>query len=164
MKLRLLATDPDPVLLQLYRAYFPNFGFDVATAGDGLECVELLREFVPDALVLSLELRWGGADGVLSIVRDDTQVQPIPVVLTVGDTSRSKAVKYLVPPVVKLLEKPFRLRDLRAIVEDSLHARADRLIAGIAGAGATFARDGLPLVSDDTSFTARINRQGAWHV
>jgi DNA-binding response OmpR family regulator len=127
MKPRLLATDPDPVLLQMYRNYFPNFGFEVAAAHDGMGCVELLREFAPDALVLSLELMWGGADGVLSIIREEERWRPIPVVLTVGDTSRPRAVRHLLPPVVKLLEKPFRLRDLRAIIEGALHVGAERL-------------------------------------
>src|SRR5262245_49672549 len=104
MKLRLLATDPDPVLLQIYRSYFSSFGFEVATAQEGLECVALLRGFAPDALVLSLELTWGGADGVLSIVRDEAQMPPIPVIATAGESSHAKAAKYLVPPVVKLLE------------------------------------------------------------
>jgi hypothetical protein len=35
-------------------------------------------------------------------------------------------VKHLLPPVVKLLEKPFRLHDLQASVEVALGARADR--------------------------------------
>lgn len=130
MKPRLLATDPDPVFLEIYHDYFSTFGFEVAAAGDGLECLELLREFVPDALILSLELLWGGAHGVLAIVREEPEMRPIPVVLTVDGISRSKAVKHLLPPVVKLLWKPFRSRDLRAIVETALQARADRLAAG----------------------------------
>src|SRR5262245_21498647 len=134
MKLRLLATDSDPVLLQTYRSSFSSFGFEVATAEAGLECAALLRNFAPDALVLSLELTWGGADGVLAIVRDDREMRPIPVVLTVGESSGAKAARYLVPPVVKLLEKPFRLRDLRAIIESVLRARADRLFARPSGA------------------------------
>jgi CheY-like chemotaxis protein len=162
MKLRLLATDPDPVLLQIYRSYFSSFGFEVATAEEGLECVALLRNFAPDALVLSLELTWGGADGVLSIVRDEGQMRPIPVVLTVGESSRSKAVKYLVPPVVKLLEKPFRLRDLRAIVESVLRARAERLSARVAGAPA--ASDDARPAHDPGTLTPHIHRGETRHV
>jgi two-component system OmpR family response regulator len=130
VKLRLLATDPDPILLQIYRAYFSYYGFDVATAGDGLECLELLHEFLPDALILSLELTWGGAEGVLAVVREETTMRPIPVVLTFDEMSRSKGVKHLLPPVVKLLEKPFQLFELRATIESVLDARTDRLAAG----------------------------------
>ncbi len=56
-------------------------------------------------------------------------MRPIPVILTIDGISQSKAVKHLFPPVVKLLAKPFRLRDLRAIVETALQARAERLVA-----------------------------------
>ena len=141
MKSRLLATDPDPILLQIYRAYFPTRGFEVATASDGLECLELLREFLPDALILSLDLTWGGAEGILAIIREETQMRPIPVVLTVDRIDRSKAVKLLLPPVVKLLEKPFRLSDLEAIVEATLRAQAVRLVAGAFDPPAALARD-----------------------
>ena len=150
MKLRLLATDPDPVLLHIYRSYFSSFGFEVATAQEGLECVALLRSFAPDALILSLELTWGGADGVLSIVRDEAQMPPIPVIVTVGESSHSKAANYIVPPVVKLLEKPFRLRDLRAIVESVLCARADWLSARIS-------QSAQPAL-DPNSLTSHIHR------
>jgi DNA-binding response OmpR family regulator len=126
MKPRLLATDPDPLLLGIYRTYFPHFGFDVATAGDGLHCVRLLRELAPDALILSFELLWGGGEGVLACVREENQMRPIPVVLTFDGFRPAKAAKYLVPPVVKILEKPFRLRDLRASVEIALQGNMVR--------------------------------------
>lgn len=141
MKSRLLATDPDPFLLQIYRAYFAARGFEVATAGDGVECLELLREFLPDALILSLDLTWGGAEGVLAIIREETEMQPIPIVLTVAEISRSKAVEFLLPPVVKLLKKPFRLRDLEAIGEATLRVQAVRQVAGAFDPPAALAGD-----------------------
>jgi DNA-binding response OmpR family regulator len=130
MKPRLLATDPDPILLDIWRAYFLNFGFDVVTAVDGMHCVALLREFVPDVMILSFELGWGGADGVLSIVRDDKHAQPIPVVLTTDRSNLSKAVGLLIPPVVKLIEKPLQLEDLRAGVEAALARQSNPPQAG----------------------------------
>lgn len=149
MKFRLLATDPDPILLQIYKAYFPNVGFEVATAGDGLECLKLLREFRPDALILSLGLAWGGAEGILAIVRDETAMRPIPVVLTTDGIRPSKAVNLLLPPVVKLLEKPFRLQDLAAIIEAELQTRLERPVAeGIPSPGRFVGDDGRASDSD----------------
>jgi DNA-binding response OmpR family regulator len=164
MKLRLLATDPDPVLLQIYRSYFSSFGFDVATAEEGLECMSLLRSFAPDALILSLELTWGGADGVLAIVRDEGEMRPIPVVVTVGESSRARAIRYLVPPVVKLLEKPFRLRDLRAIVESVLQARADRMSGRVAGAPAAAIGNDRRPAHEPNPITAHFLRGETRHV
>lgn len=117
MKPRLLVTDPDPVLLLIYQGYFSKFGFDVATAANGPECLAQLRKFSPDILVLSRELRRGGADGVLSIMREESEMRPIPVVLTVDDTSRLNAAELHVRPVINLLAQPFHLHDLRSTVE-----------------------------------------------
>ncbi|MGE5191332.1 MAG: response regulator [Deltaproteobacteria bacterium] len=114
---RLLATDADPYMRQIYHQYFPNFGFEIATASDGVDCLSAMREFHPDALVLDLELLWGGAEGVLADLRENSQAPPIPVVLTTRWLRSGHPEKHVVPPVVKLLEKPFRLRDLRSVVE-----------------------------------------------
>lgn len=157
MKLRLLATDPDPILLEIYRAYFPSFGFAVATADDGVECLELLREFLPDVLILSLELTWGGAEGVLAIVREETAMRPIPILLTIDGINQSKAVTLLRPPVIKLLEKPFRLRDLRAIIEATLHSQADRLVPRALNPSALVIADREQAADNDSSLTTRIH-------
>jgi DNA-binding response OmpR family regulator len=125
MKPRLLATDPDPILLGIWRAYFLNFGFDVVTAVDGMHCAALFRDVVPDVMILSFELWWGGADGVLSIVREDDKTRPVPVVLTTDRSNASQAIRLLAPPVVKLIEKPIRLHDLRASVNAALGCHAN---------------------------------------
>ena len=126
---RLLATDPDPVLLELYMMYFGNFDVEVAAAGDAVECVNLLDEFAPDVLVLSRELRWGGADGVIAILAEQRDVRPMPVILTCGALDWPKADNCLVPPVVNLLQKPFHLYELRMAVEEALHTPLGRFIA-----------------------------------
>src|SRR5262249_14534053 len=117
---RLLAADPDPSLMELYRIWFSRFGFDIATAASALECVERLRGFAPHVLILSLELQWGGGDGVLSFLQADFGRSPIPVVLTCDKRNRSKAVRQLAPPVIKLLEKPILFLELHASIEAAL--------------------------------------------
>ncbi len=109
---------------EIYRLYFPHFGFDVATASDGVDCLSEMREFRPDVLVLDLDLLWGGADGVLAAMHESGHDRPIPVVLTTRWIQSRRATRHLVPPVVKLLEKPFRLRDLRSVIEAALAVMA----------------------------------------
>ncbi|HEY2252176.1 MAG TPA: response regulator [Planctomycetaceae bacterium] len=133
MKSRLLATDPDPEMLRMYQMYFSNFGFKVATASDGLECVRWLRTFVPDRLILSLDLCWGGADGVLAIVREESQLRPFPVILTAAELNHPRSVEFLSPPVVSLFEKPIILYELLEIIAAALCSRADRQIAPATG-------------------------------
>jgi hypothetical protein len=65
MKPRLLIADSDAELRDVFRRFFSGSGFDVATAGAGLECLEQFRQFLPDVLVVEREMPWGGGEGVL---------------------------------------------------------------------------------------------------
>ncbi|HYT91077.1 MAG TPA: response regulator [Gemmataceae bacterium] len=78
---RVLIADPDPDRLTAYRDYLVSDGFEVATAGSALECLERLREFAPDLLVLAPFLPWGGGDGVLARVSEDPRLPRVPVIV-----------------------------------------------------------------------------------
>jgi DNA-binding response OmpR family regulator len=78
---RVVIAVPNPVLLNAYRESLAQEGFEVATARDGLECVGRLREFLPDVLVLSAALPWGGGDGVLAVMSEEPRLQHVPVIV-----------------------------------------------------------------------------------
>ena len=61
MNRRLLFAEGDPDLCRRYEIFFDEFGYEVETASDGLDCLEKLRQATPAVLVLDSELRWGGA-------------------------------------------------------------------------------------------------------
>ena len=69
-------------------------------------------------------MTWGGADGILPIIRDSTAMRPIFVILTAGEIRRSKAATLVLSPLVRLIEKRFRLRDL----EVTIQTHEDRLV------------------------------------
>jgi CheY-like chemotaxis protein len=79
--IRVLIADPDEDRQPVYREPLAQEGFDVVTAGSGLECIARLRECVPDALVLEPHLPWGGGDGVLATMGESPQFATIPVVV-----------------------------------------------------------------------------------
>jgi CheY-like chemotaxis protein len=78
---RVLIADPDRGLTARYRRWLELWGFEVETAGSGLECLDRLREFRPDVLVLEPELPWGWGDGVLALLREDQTLPRPPVVV-----------------------------------------------------------------------------------
>jgi DNA-binding response OmpR family regulator len=85
MSIRVLIADPNKSLLDLYHDHLSQHGFMVVTASNGLDCVEKLREFAPDVLVLEPMMQWGGGDGVLALMHNDPDISDIPVmILTYG--------------------------------------------------------------------------------
>ena len=96
MSVRVLIADPDEYLLDTYRDYLEQHGFEVATVTTGLECVAGLRNCVPDVLVLEPSIPWGGGDGVLAVMHEESDIPLIPViVLTYG---RDRGVLYRLAP------------------------------------------------------------------
>ena len=87
-----LCADADRELRDVYVWLLSSYGFRVETAGDSLECLTKLRQFVPDLLLLDLELPWGGGDGVLEVMRGNPSLLPARVVLT----SSVATVSYLI--------------------------------------------------------------------
>jgi DNA-binding response OmpR family regulator len=61
-RLRALVVDDEPPLVRLVGRYLEREGFEVASAGDGTQAVELARELRPDVIVLDLMLP--GLDGI----------------------------------------------------------------------------------------------------
>jgi DNA-binding response OmpR family regulator len=108
--MRILIADNDEPRLGIMQSYLWDHGHEAEIAADGLECIAILQEFVPDALVLDQELLWGGCDGVMAQVGDDPLLCQIPVILVVDE--REKFYSSAHPRVVAWLKKPFRLSDL----------------------------------------------------
>ena len=85
MSIHVLIADSDEYLLDNYREYLEQHGFEVTTVTTGLECVERLRDCAPDVLVLEPSIPWGWGDGVLAMMHEDPDIPLVPViVLTYG--------------------------------------------------------------------------------
>src|SRR5438874_11637550 len=98
MKPRLLITDPDTILTAVLQRCLLRRGYDVETATAGLECLEKLRYYAPQVLVLGDELLWGGSAGVLAVLRERADVAPLPVVLIAADDHSPECIALMVPP------------------------------------------------------------------
>jgi carbon storage regulator len=81
MEVRILIADRDEYLTAEYREYLERQGAVVATAAGGVECMQVLRAFVPDVLVLDPALPWGGGDGVLALMHEEPEIRPPSVLL-----------------------------------------------------------------------------------
>ena len=113
----LLIADSDPTMTDLYETYFTEDGCEVVTVANGLQCIQATRQRMPDLMILEYELPWGGGDGVLECLREDFPAMSSEVVLITCEQSADHLVHELEPPVRGCLRKPFRLRELRELVQ-----------------------------------------------
>ena len=112
MKETVLIADGDAELCNLYRQFLTERGYRVETSSDGLDCLRKLRRMTPAALVLDLEIRWGGGDGILAWLREEKPAHGIPVILTAAAGYPQASTAFIEPAVVGYLRKPFPLTAL----------------------------------------------------
>jgi carbon storage regulator CsrA len=107
MSVRILIADRDEFLLATYREHLTRHGAVMATATTGLSCMNRLREFAPDVLVLDPSLLWGGGDGVLAVLHEEPEIRPTSVLLLTHAGNRSLLYRLSSLRVDDFQTKPF---------------------------------------------------------
>ncbi|GAA1252500.1 response regulator [Kitasatospora nipponensis] len=135
---RVLVVDDSEVIRQLIRVNLELEGFEVVTAADGAECLDVVQHIRPD--VVTLDVMMPRLDGLRTAARlratPATARLPIAIVsaCTPADLDRGESVG-----VDGYLGKPFDPADLVALVH-----RLMRLRSGGAGKGGlTFGAGGV---------------------
>jgi CheY-like chemotaxis protein len=118
---QLLVADSDPFVRERSRGYFGNRGYQVETAADALECLDLLRRIPPDVLVLEWELLWGGGDGVLAYLRENRCRWPETVIATTAPADADLSPR-LEAPVKAVLKRPFSMATLFEVIRRAQHS------------------------------------------
>jgi CheY-like chemotaxis protein len=86
---RILFVDDDPILRQLSTGLFSANDYEVCTASDGLEALELLKQCLPDLIISDLRMPRMSGFEFLSIVRRRFPAMPLIAIsgefLSAGD-------------------------------------------------------------------------------
>src|SRR5438128_10427648 len=98
--MRILIADRDEAALEILQSFLWEHGYETEIAGDGLECVAILREFLPDVLVMDRDLLWGGSDGVIASMRKDPRLANMPVILMGNYNPFKEPCAVSGPPIV----------------------------------------------------------------
>ncbi|GLC85806.1 MAG TPA: response regulator transcription factor [Microbacterium sp.] len=125
--LRILAVDDEPMLTDLLAMALRMEGWEVRTAGSGLEALQVARDFEPDALVLDVMMPDLDGVGVLRRLREAGNL--VPVVFLTAKDSVGDRIAGLTAGGDDYVTKPFSLEEviarLRAVIRRSGQGRAD---------------------------------------
>ena len=89
--------EDDPVISQMYRMKFEADGFEVQLANDGKKGVALVENFLPDLILLDLQMPEMSGDEALSIIRKSTWGKDIPAIIltNLGEEEAPKHIRSL---------------------------------------------------------------------
>lgn len=117
---RLLLIDDDPNLILLVKDYLEFRGYEVITAGNGREALEVLEQEMPDMIICDVMMPEMDGIAFVQHVREDPRTNWIPVLFLSAKGQSQDRVKGLNTGADVYMVKPFEPEELVAQVESSL--------------------------------------------
>ncbi|MFE7546533.1 response regulator [Streptomyces gardneri] len=140
---RVLVVDDNKVIRQLIRVNLELEGFEVVTAADGAECLDVVHQVCPD--VVTLDVVMPRLDGIKTAerLRADPRTRHLPVAI-ISACGEHEAAGGVGSGVDAFLAKPFEPSELVRVVRQLMHheRRARRKGAGGEGGEEPPAADG----------------------
>lgn len=125
---QLLLIDDDPNLILLVKDYLEFRGYEVKTAGNGREALQvLLQEEAPDMIICDVMMPEMDGYAFVKQVRENPNTEWIPILFLSAKGQSQDRVKGLNTGADVYMVKPFEPEELVAQVESSLN-QASRLI------------------------------------
>lgn len=124
---RLLLIDDDPNLILLVKDYLEFRGYEVITAENGQEALEVLDKETPDMIICDVMMPQMDGYSLVEHVRKNPRTSWIPVLFLSAKGQSQDRVKGLNTGADVYMVKPFEPEELVAQVESSLK-QASRLI------------------------------------
>jgi DNA-binding NarL/FixJ family response regulator len=124
---QLLLIDDDPNLILLVKDYLEFRGYEVVTAENGREALEVLEIKIPDMIICDVMMPEMDGYALVEHVRQDPRTSWVPVLFLSAKGQSQDRVKGLNTGADVYMVKPFEPEELVAQVESSLK-QATRLI------------------------------------
>jgi DNA-binding NarL/FixJ family response regulator len=118
---KLLLIDDDPNLILLVKDYLEFRGYNVDTAENGREALELLDDDVPDMIICDVMMPEMDGYSLVKRIREEPTTNRIPVLFLSAKGQSQDRVKGLNEGADVYMVKPFEPEELVAQVESSLN-------------------------------------------
>lgn len=126
--------DDNKVIRQLIRVNLELEGFEVVTAGDGAECLEVVHQVRPD--VVTLDVVMPRLDGLRTAarLRADPRTRDLPIAIVSASTQYEVDAGFAVG-VDAFLSKPFEPAELIGLVRRLAEREVGGTVGDASGAG-----------------------------
>jgi len=114
MAQRILVVDDDREIARLVRAYLEQSGYQVLVAYDGETALRMLRHERPDLMVLDLMLPDRNGQDVTRVVRNDTALAALPIIMLTARVEDYDKIVGLELGADDYVTKPFNPHELVA--------------------------------------------------
>jgi two-component system, OmpR family, phosphate regulon response regulator PhoB len=120
----ILAVEDEPAILELLKVNLHDAGFEVMTAPDAESAQQLLKDSLPDLLLLDWMLPGQSGLALAKQLRADARTRELPIIMVTARTDEADRVAGLEAWVDDYVTKPFSPRELKARIKSVLRRRA----------------------------------------
>ena len=121
-KIRLLLVDDEPDLVQMVSVRLKAAGYEIATAYDGQEALEKVRQAQPDLMILDLMLPKLDGYKVCRLLKFDERTRVIPILIFTARAQVEDVTLATECGADAYLTKPFEAKALLAKIQELLEA------------------------------------------
>lgn len=121
-----LVVDDEPDILTLNRFILEQKGYQVVTAGDGVDAIQKAVDFHPDIIVLDVMMPRMNGYQVCRLLKDDRRTAAIPIIICTVKSLESEKLYAYTSGADHYLVKPFEREALVDLVGKSLDGRMTR--------------------------------------
>jgi len=127
MTKRILVVDDKNELLHLMRRVLEDEEYQVSILQEGKDAYTRVKTQLPDLLILDLKLGDVSGQDILKLLKDDRFTAEIPIIVYTAAVLEAEEVTRLVSgdphryQAVHVVQKPFELESLLALVQHVLH-------------------------------------------
>ena len=120
MPKKILIVDDSQVFRKLEQVLLEHQGFELVTAGDGVEAVHKALSETPELILLDLQMPVMTGKQALTILKGNPQTGDIPVVVVTTTTDARESEKLIESGAASVLPKPLDSAQLLATVRKLL--------------------------------------------
>ena len=120
----IMVVEDEPAILELLRVNLADAGYDVHAAADAESAQRMLKESLPDLMLLDWMLPGLSGLAFAKQLRGDARTRELPVIMVTARTDEADKVAGLEAWVDDYVTKPFSPRELKARVKAVLRRRA----------------------------------------
>jgi len=121
---KLFVVEDDLDLAEMLHAYFTSQGYEISTAAKGEQAIDLIKEEMPDVVILDIRLPDIDGYEVCRRLRRSRQTQHLPIIFLTERRKREDKLAGLELGAVDYITKPFDIMELRLRIRNALR-RAD---------------------------------------
>ncbi|MFD5285200.1 response regulator [Streptomyces rubrogriseus] len=131
---RILVVDDNKVIRQLIRVNLELEGFEVVTAGDGAECLEVVHQVRPDAVTLDVVMPRLDGLRTAARLRADPRTRDLPIAIVSACTQYEVDAGFAAGADV-FLSKPFEPAELVGLVRQLVERKGSgsTVVSGASG-------------------------------